>query len=238
MYRSTIGLALHLNQHKLSAFVTVLAYFLLILPATARAQNFENECQEKLSKMQLFQLDVLQSIRTETTTPSYKNFMINGEAYKPIQLLGYSRARVYLATDSLGRSVIIKDYNLKTLGHESREQNLFNRELELTAFLIDEGIDVPHILLVDKENGWIVKEYVEGLLFQELHTRAQLFGFSSEDIQTIKNAFDEMPTQLAIVNKKISSNPHFRQFDPHHLDFKVDNFIYSLRKQKWILFDP
>lgn len=238
MFRSKLGLASPFIQQKLSTYVPVLAYFLLILPTLSWAQNSEAECQEKLTQEQVFQLDVLHGIRTDSTQPAYQSFTVEGERYQAIQLLGYSRARVYLATHSSGKMVVIKDYNLKSFPSDSREHNLFARELEYTAFLLNEGIDVPQILGVEKEKGWFVKEYIEGLFFHELQTRAQLFSFSQEDIQNIKNAFYIVPEQLAIVNKKISSNPNFRQFEPQPLDIKHQNLIYSIRKQKWILFDP
>lgn len=186
-----------------------------------------------------------------------KSFVIKGVRYETVILLGTSNAQVYLATDPNGRQVIVKNYihNERDIDLDDRYRLIIRESLAI-QFLLEKGFEVPKILVIDLENGFVVKEYMEGLLANEVHTFAQLLGLSKQDLNKIDQKFQAERSQITSFNRTrefsrwildggvetlpaiLREKMYLRANLANKIDGEVRNFIYSVKKSKWILFDP
>ena len=106
-----------------------------------------------------------------------KILKVNDKEYKIIKLLGKGKGGYSYLARADGKDIVVKQIH-----HEPCDYYSFGNKIEAERFdygrLLDTGIRIPKMLVIDIPNERIVKEYIDGPTVMELVNQGPL----SEDI--------------------------------------------------------
>lgn len=158
---------------------------------------------------------------------------VNDQEYEVVTLLGKGKGGYsYLVT---------KDnafYVLKQIHHEPCSYYTFGNKIEAEIndyqTILKTGINIPHMIDVDKKNERIIKEYVEGPMISELVEEGKLDPTYIEQVLTMQELckkqginIDYYPTNFIVNNGKI----YYIDYECNKYDPKWDYDNWG--KQYW-----
>lgn len=186
-------------------------------------------------------------------------FTVKGHRYDKVSVLGTSSARAYLALDENGEYVVVKKdwpvYSKDGTVETYQDEDWLMHYDELVAeYYRESGIDVPRVIAVDAVHHLEVKDYEEGLTVDDLETSRfasdPILKKFPEEYRILDELLDAEIARVREVHKGFRAwlvahkPPVSKDFmsEAERLidrgDMKRGNFLFSLKKQKWILFDP
>ena len=172
---------------------------------------------------------------------------ICGKEYKVLRLLGKGKGGYsYLVTDGAG------EYVLKQIHHEPCDYYQFGDKLaselgdyeKLTAI----GIPMPRLLAVDREQEWLLKEYISGDTIFDLVEQDRMnpeYVAQMEEmcvrLYAAETNIDYFPTNFVVREDKLwyvdyECNPYMEQWDFQHWGIrywcKTPEFLQYLQQKK------
>lgn len=184
---------------------------------------------------------------------------VKGVTYEVLGLLGEGSSAVYLARSPEGARVTIKHLR-QTEGRKPDWINSIYYEVAVTRYYLSRGLMVPRIVAFEVKKdgdrpleGFLVKEYREGLTWDEFsEARGLSFLFGSK-YQTMQEALDREIQSLQEIHEGFRAWLSDQNIDLHehrfknldwlidhgdHSGFGTQNWLFDIETYRWVLFDP
>lgn len=176
---------------------------------------------------------------------------IGNQAYRILGLLGESTSDVLLGETIDHRKVVIKIPSMDTRAELREHSHLpLLAEYRLTQYLQSRGYAVPKILFFEAGKSILIKEYIEGLSFEEIEKKQLELGLTPRDVSHLKKSLifkhrnyilKLRPSYLAwLKNQSTEDYQILKDLEPHTVfrdSMTLENFIFTAERG-WQLFDP